>query len=1027
MFYELIATFCNQEISLRTGQRSNSNGFSVYACDDAFIKNIEIDINFFNKALTKRQSFDVENLMDDAYLYYVPDAMDPFLVEFHPFNLETQGEVSRGKYLNHVFMGDFSNMYPCETFGESEIWSAKERGLEYYYTNPPPEHLEARTSLIGDERYYNAGRFIMDGRKDTLRSVVAFLISQYEIPIEKRKFLVIIDESAENIENWVTAIEYAFSPRISASIPFATRMDDFEVNNCYTININNNRYEENINYQDPKQKLRYRAMIIGVDSRDSSNINRIRFSANPLYVVLDGRTKEPLQKVDTNDLYYELITSFNEEHREFCREFLQKLKKAEIIPSKDIFNLYETYKKIRKISELNVNALLSVLDTLEKYEPENSIFSVIYEDIRSQLSCYIYESLENALNLYDIHLARIADIVGDTELSERFSVEICDLFIKNLSNNPIDNICQILISRLENHDKLAMDFAKVVLSKEFDFEIAATSSVVIFIELYIKCISINGDFDDKNLKSAVKMALLTCLNNDRSIDCACKIINVLLQSGYMNNIQEFIMSLVSGSNDALDVFIVDCLVSLEEDLFSSDETLFYFCDKLYKANQNLRIIELLTKRIKETEKVEELISFKKTINKKIRINDSVRKELDNIIATQCCEIIDMSAESFFTIKNYMIEKYCDEIYRNGLGTSTIIKTALIKCLNGINTIEDINKLLKLKYRPLINKESDLIDFKKRVLERRKEIINKDNQVNKEIFSSNKNTEKYCKMLCDNGCGIYIKLILNERLNIIGNSNKKLIEFIDFLINFKIDWINQKELEELFEKIDSKINVLDDEAGAVFLSLSHASKDQSFVNSAHAYVLKFLSDKKKRMNLKDKFEKLKKHSFLSLDNRQYANDFIKVFLHARPTEEEIKDVFCMFSKLTTKIYFEIYFDKIMEIAGKNIKPFNSLLLSVKENYQTYNNLEDANRAICDTIKKYKYTAKRIGEIVSGLEDDWSQKYITELVIKEELYPLKEIIKFIISEVKNNDTRKDISNRIDKILKAEGEKRLKHEKF
>lgn len=47
---------------------------------------------------------------------------------------------------------------------------------------------------------------------------IAFIISQYSLPPEERKFLVIKDENSKLIEFWVAAIESAFSPRMAAGL-----------------------------------------------------------------------------------------------------------------------------------------------------------------------------------------------------------------------------------------------------------------------------------------------------------------------------------------------------------------------------------------------------------------------------------------------------------------------------------------------------------------------------------------------------------------------------------------------------------------------------------------------------------------------------------------------------------------------------------------------------------------------------------------------------------------------------------------
>ena len=84
---------------------------------------------------------------------------------------------------------------------------------------------------------------------------MAFLLSQYSLPTENRKYLVIQDEDAAKIELWIAAIQSAFSPRMASGLPFATRLDKFTNTNKYTVNLNGH-YQAQMNLQDPNQRLR---------------------------------------------------------------------------------------------------------------------------------------------------------------------------------------------------------------------------------------------------------------------------------------------------------------------------------------------------------------------------------------------------------------------------------------------------------------------------------------------------------------------------------------------------------------------------------------------------------------------------------------------------------------------------------------------------------------------------------------------------------------------------------------------------
>ena len=343
MFYELIYTRCRQGMDItKKGQPISSDGYKVYSCTHEIMEEGKVDLQFLSNAVQAKQSFNDPGFMDDACLYYVPDTGTAFLVNFFPvsFDANAQGDYSRrpGNFINHALIGDFSKIYPYELFKDEKAWTAKTKGEAYYYENPPAA-LSVRSDICdppGQYGFDEIGAFIKDGREEALMKAVSFLITQYKEEPERRKFLVIKDESSKNIELWIASIECAFSPKIASAIPFATRMDKFANINKYTIKLG--LYQPQINLQDPNHKQRYRAMIVGVDERDKSNASSSRPLANSPFVLLDGKQRQAMFDADTSNAYYQFITHFDDEHRDFCRLFLQASKISK--PDAGIHDLY---------------------------------------------------------------------------------------------------------------------------------------------------------------------------------------------------------------------------------------------------------------------------------------------------------------------------------------------------------------------------------------------------------------------------------------------------------------------------------------------------------------------------------------------------------------------------------------------------------------------------------------------------------------------------------------------------------------
>ncbi|MDR0663143.1 MAG: hypothetical protein LBF80_03570, partial [Spirochaetaceae bacterium] len=440
MFSELIYTRCRQGIDiLKPGKTISGDGFKVYSCTPALMKDGGADLPFLFDAVQKRQPCNDPDFMDDAYLYFVPDKGERFMVDFHPvpYDPNAKGDYSHrgGNLVNQIIAGDFSGFYPFELFRDDDLWNAKGRGEAYYYETPPAP-LPARDveNPAGQINTDDIAAFISDGRKEAFMAAVSFLISQYEQPPENRKFLVIRDESSEKIELWIAAIELAFSPRMASAIPFATRMDKFASANRYTVN-QMGVYQTQINLQDPNQKQRYRAMLVGVDQRDRVNTAAARPLVNSPFVLLDGKEKRAAFEADTSHRYYRLISAFDHKHRTFCREFLQMLDIA--TPSSDIYRLFDCFTVLKDTDSLpNVQTLEKILSELGRYGVFKSPELLnLYNRIKAELARFLRDDLNSALHIIE-WLQKVSKVVGDNDAPRQFTGIVCKEFAEQVFNKP---------------------------------------------------------------------------------------------------------------------------------------------------------------------------------------------------------------------------------------------------------------------------------------------------------------------------------------------------------------------------------------------------------------------------------------------------------------------------------------------------------------------------------------------------------------------------------------------------------------
>ena len=433
-YSEAIFTRCRHGLNLlKGGEPMLSDGYKVYACTPSLLADGATDIPFLYSVLEAKQPFDWRGdaLMDDAYLYLVPDHGPAIMVDFFPVppDQDQTGDYDHrpGVYLTHALVGDFSAFYPFELFHDPKVWTARTRGQAHYYlTEPTP--LPGRMidqDPVSEIHADDLAGFVADGRQEALKAAVAFLVAQYGAPPESRKYLVIRDGSAENIERWIAAIEHAFSPRIAASVPFATRMNDFGSMNPYTVD-DQGMYQTPGVSQGSAQRKRFRAMIVGVDERDRQNASSVAAMSNGAYVVLDGKAKRAMFEADASDPYYTLVTRFDDAHADFTRNFLSMVDLRQ--PAPDLHRLARAYLVLGQPASLEdvkaVNEAATVLASYRTFITER--MQRLCDQVADRVPLYLRQDARAAFGIMD-WLLKVAEAnraagIGDVGRPQQLSV-----------------------------------------------------------------------------------------------------------------------------------------------------------------------------------------------------------------------------------------------------------------------------------------------------------------------------------------------------------------------------------------------------------------------------------------------------------------------------------------------------------------------------------------------------------------------------------------------------------------------------
>lgn len=521
MYSELIYTRCRQGIDILKGGRSIlSDGFKVYSCSGEILNGDSEDMPLLFNTVQSKEPYSDPAFMDDAYVYAVPDKGHRIMVDFHPvpFDKNAKGDYAHrpGNFVNQAFVGDFEDVYPFELFGNNGTWDAQLRGEAFYYENEPSP-LEPRRELSdsgGSITSSDIARFIADGRKDAVKAAITFIIEQYRLPPESRKYLVIRDESSGFLELWIAAIESAFSPRMASGLPFATRMDKFVTTNRYTVN-QNGLYQTQINLQDPKQKQRFRAMIVGVDERDKTNAS-VRSLPNTPYVILDGKLRKFDYAADTSSGYYTLVTSHDERHAGFCREFLQMLDIKQ--PTADVLKLYDAYVALEGVfSGSTVRRIASGLAVLENYKMLPCAYlSGLYSAIKGDLSRYLKENLLDAFTVLK-WLQKIAPIAGDEKASEAFEAIVSSAFADCVYGEPLGKRTTEFWTSIRNSGFLDAAASHLVRGETFkSYETAVVKydadAWIAFCQVFLPCAVKAHSYTPDRLCQVAKASIDACLD-----------------------------------------------------------------------------------------------------------------------------------------------------------------------------------------------------------------------------------------------------------------------------------------------------------------------------------------------------------------------------------------------------------------------------------------------------------------------------------------------------------------------------------
>lgn len=618
MYYELIYTRCRQGTDiLKSGRPILSDGFKVYSCSQKLLDGDAADLPLLFNMAQSKQTYSDPAFMDDAYIYAAPDKGQNIMVNFHPvpFDRNAKGDYSHrpGNFVNQIFVGGFLDFYPFELFGNREVWDAQARGEAFYYENAPqplPERAELAES-IGSILSDDIAKFVAEGRREAVQAAIAFMIDQYRLPPEERKYLVIRDEPSSNLELWVAAIESAFSPRMASGLPFATRMDKFVNSNRYMVNLNG-VYQAQMNLQDPKQKPRLRAMIVGVDERDRTNIAAARPLPNAPYVILDGKSKKLEYSANTTSAYFTLVTSYDERHSRFCREFLQMLNISQ--PTAEALKLYDAYTVLDGSGNSTAKEIAGSLAVLKAHRMLPCTYlNRLYRSIKEALPRYLKENLLHALTILK-WLQKVAPVVGDSQASDTFNTTVGTAFADCVYGDPLHQDTAEFWRGIRGSDFAETAESHLVRKETFESYRSATAKYdvdawIAFCQIFLPCADKAHSFTMDGLYLVVKSGIDACdsAQDHKKALQICEMLNRLNTQVF----KDLLLKLACEADRSGSEYYMWLLLRTDAGLTETDKAAIDFARNLQKQNQERLsdyVLEYRAKSLKMTAKMEQFLN-----------------------------------------------------------------------------------------------------------------------------------------------------------------------------------------------------------------------------------------------------------------------------------------------------------------------------------------------------------------------------------------------------------------------------------
>lgn len=546
MLNQLIYTRCMPHRELKNkGQVVRADGFGVFSLSQGMINNPPVsNFDFLQTRLAVQNGAKETSAVGLFNSYeYVALGADVYAFSFevarpHCKEPRKNGQGHRtGTYIKQCFVG-VTKDYPFMWFGAS-AWNAHLKSENDYYLDEDPNAVPELLQPIKD--IPNGGyitidkvkAFVNDGRVEAVKAGIWFLLQEYAKPEYERKVLLIKD-IPENVELWIAAMEYAFSPEMARTITFSTNKTKLGTQTdsiLFYYTDESGKFYPMLNRSISQVRHPYN-MIVGYHPKDTFCAS-VKQMPTSNFVMIDGTTKtasfSPDESVRT--AYYSAVVRYDADIMDFCSIVLPSLPLTSI--NDKIPELYDAYKYIldsnHKVEKWNYKDAINALCTFTQFGlPNNDALNMyILDEGLRRYQKFADEDEKNNFALlkvmWDISIVikRNREVTGC--IADRLSVGMMNLKGAGSALSATWNAVKMAKVQSIVWPALKDLFNDADLgSYSIQFDVASADSICTIMEMYFEALSrerngMNSILENNEKYQFVCMSLISLIDHENAL------------------------------------------------------------------------------------------------------------------------------------------------------------------------------------------------------------------------------------------------------------------------------------------------------------------------------------------------------------------------------------------------------------------------------------------------------------------------------------------------------------------------------